>query len=86
MEAAISSQDCIVQEIYSNLKPKQEKIGDSILERREVEIQGKTDYFIRLGMGGPAGYYGVGKSIPHFGIIQYNPKKVILFNVNPQVS
>ena len=86
MEAAISSQDGKVQEIYSNLKPKQEKIGDSILERKEIEIQSKTDYFIRLGMGGPAGYYGVGKSVPHFGIIQYNPKKVILFNVNPQVS
>ena len=83
MEAAISHQDGTVQEIYSNLKPKQEKIGDHILERKEIEIQSNMDYFIRLGLAGPAGYYGIGKPVPHFGIIQYNPKKVILFNVNP---
>ena len=83
METAISHQDGKVKEIYSEIKPKQEKIGDHILERREIEIQDKTDYIIRLGLAGPAGYYGVGKAVPHFGIIQYNPKKVILFNVNP---
>ena len=83
METAISHQDGKTREIYSNLKPKQEKISGHVLESKEIEIQSKTDYFIRLGLGGPAGYYGVGKSVPHFGIIQYDPKKVILFNVNP---
>ena len=83
MEAAISHQDDKVKEIYSGIKPKQEKIAGHVLERKEIEIQSKTDYFIRLGLAGPAGYYGVGKAVPHFGIIQYNPKKVILFNVNP---
>ena len=83
MEAVISHQDGKVKEIYSGIKPKQEKIGNHILERKEIEIQNSTDYFIRLGLAGPAGYYGVGKPVPHFGIIQYNPKKVILFNVNP---
>lgn len=85
MEAAISHQDGKTKDIYSGLKPKQEKISDHVVESKEIEIQNNTDYFIRLGLGGPAGYYGVGKSVPHFGIIQYNPKKVILFNVNPSV-
>jgi hypothetical protein len=34
-----------------------------------------------LGLGGPEGYYGNGFGQIHFGIIQYNPKKVILFTV-----
>jgi len=83
MEAAISQHNDKIKEIYSGLKPRQEKILGHVLESKEIEIHNKTNYFIRLGLGGPAGYYGVGKSVPHFAIIQYNPKKVILFNVNP---
>lgn len=82
METAISNEAGKVKEIYSEIKPGQEKISGYILEKREIEIKKNTNYFIRLGLGGPAGYYGVGKSVPHFGIIQYDPKKVILFNVN----
>ena len=83
METAIIRQGGKIQEIYSKIKTKNEKISGHALESKEIDIQHKTDYFIRLGLGGPAGYYGVGTSVPHFAIIQYNPKKVILFTVNP---
>ena len=83
METAITHQGDKIHEIYSKIKPKNEKISGHVLESKEIEIDQNSDYLIRLGLGGPAGYYGVGSSVPHFAIIQYNPKKVILFTVNP---
>lgn len=83
MEAAITHRGGKIREIYSKIKPKNEKISGHVLESKEIEIEQTSDYLIRLGLGGPAGYYGVGSSVPHFAIIQYNPKKVILFTVNP---
>ncbi|MDH2906670.1 MAG: metallophosphoesterase [Candidatus Nitrosotalea sp.] len=83
MEAALVRQAGKIREIYSKLEPKKEKISGHVLESKEIEINPTSDYLIRLGLGGPAGYYGVGSSMPHFAIIQYNPKKVILFTVNP---
>ena len=83
METAIMHTRGKIQEIYSKLKIKNEKIANHILESKEIEIEPTHDYLVRLGLGGPAGYYGVGSSVPHFAIIQYNPKKVILFTINP---
>jgi hypothetical protein len=83
MEATLVHQEGKISEIYSKLESKKEKIAGHVLERKEIEIHPASDYLIRLGLGGPAGYYGVGSSVPHFAIIQYNPKKVILFTVNP---
>jgi predicted phosphodiesterase len=82
MEAALVRRQGKINDIYSKLDTKKEKISGHILERKEIEIEPASDYLIRLGLGGPAGYYGVGSSMPHFAIIQYNPKKVILFTVN----
>ncbi len=78
----VIEQDGKIQNIYSNLKLEKEKINGKILERREININPSNNYIIRLGLGGPEGYYGTGKSVPHFGIIQHNPKKVILFTLN----
>ena len=83
METAITHKGNKIQEIYSKLKPRNEKISGYLLESKEIDIESTNNYLIRLGLGGPAGYYGVGSSVPHFAIIQYNPKKVILFTVNP---
>jgi len=84
METALMHKEGKIDEIYSKLKIKNEKIANCILESKEIDIEPTSDYLIRLGLGGPAGYYGVGSSVPHFAIIQYNPKKVILFTINPQ--
>jgi predicted phosphodiesterase len=83
METAITNQGGKIREIYSKLEPKKEKISGHVLESKEIDIDPTSDYLIRLGLGGPAGYYGTGSSVPHFAIIQYDPKKVILFTVNP---
>lgn len=79
-EAALVQNDH-VKEIFSSLKPTTEKASKFTLEKREIEIEKSNNYLIRLGLGGPSGYYGVGSPNPHFGIIQYNPKKVTLFTV-----
>ena len=76
-------QDNTIKEIFSLLKPTRERASNHILEKREIEIEKSNNYLIRLGLGGPEGYYGVGSATPHFGIVQYDPKKVILFSVNP---
>ncbi len=70
-----------IKEIFSSLKTTQEKAAGFVLEKKEIDIDKSSNYLIRLGLGGPSGYYGVGTAQPHFGIIQYNPKKVILFTV-----
>jgi len=82
LEAAIIEDDQI-HEIYSSLRPTKEKTSDHTLEAREIEINPVSNYLIRLGLGGPQGYYGNSPTVPHFAIVQYNPKKVILFTVNP---
>jgi predicted phosphodiesterase len=76
-------QDGEIHEIYSSLKVTQEKTSNHILEKREIEIIPSYNYLIRLGLGGPAGKYGGGYTDPHFGIILYDPNKVILFTVKP---
>ena len=84
MEAALVHKQGIIHDIYHTLDTKKEKISGHVLESKTIDIEPANDYLIRLGLGGPAGYYGVGSSMPHFAVIQYNPKKVILFTVNPR--
>jgi predicted phosphodiesterase len=76
-------QDREIREIFFSLKPTREKASNFVLEKREIEIEKSKNYLIRLGLAGPEGYYGAGSATPHFGIVQYDPKKVILFTVNP---
>lgn len=80
MEAVIAQNEEI-KTVHPSPEAKQEKLSNFILEKKEIEIDRSNNYLIRLGLGGPSGYYGVGAPKPHFGIIQYNPKKVILFTV-----
>lgn len=80
MEAALA-QDGEISNILPSLKVTEEKLSDFILTKKEIEIDKSKNYLIRLGLGGPSGYYGVGAPKPHFGIVQHNPKKVILFTV-----
>ncbi|MEK0348023.1 MAG: hypothetical protein QQN44_06810, partial [Nitrosopumilus sp.] len=70
-----------IREIHSRVKLLTEKIGNFILEKREILIEPDSSYLVRVGLGGPEGYYGTGSATPHFGIIQYNPKKVVLFGI-----
>jgi len=83
MEYALKQNKEGIQEILSKIKPQNEKICNFIVEKKEIQIESSNNYFIRIGLGGPEGYYGAGDTKPHFGVIQYNPKKIILFGINP---
>ena len=83
LEAALKQDKEGIFEILSTTKLQEEKLSTFTIEKKEFEIEDNCNYFIRLGLGGPEGYYGIGTSQPHFGIIQYNPKKIILFTLNP---
>lgn len=74
-------EDKKIKDIYPELEVTTEKVSKFTLVKREIEIEKSKNYLIRLGLGGPSGYYGVGAPRPHFGIVQYNPKKVILFSL-----
>ncbi len=80
LETAVM-QDGGIHEIYHSLKIKKEKISKWTLEKREIEIEPSNSYLIRLGLGGPSGNYGGGYTDSHFGIVEYDPKKVTLFTV-----
>ena len=83
LEAALKQDKEGIFEILSTTKLQEEKLSTFTVEKKEFEIEDNCNYLIRLGLGGPEGYYGIGASKPHFGIIQYNPKKIVLFTVNP---
>jgi len=83
LEAALKQDKEGIFEILSTTKLQEEKLSTFTIEKKEFEIEDNCNYFIRLGLGGPEGYYGIETSQPHFGIIQYNPKKIILFTLNP---
>jgi predicted phosphodiesterase len=81
LETAIEQDNESINQIYHTTKTENEKFGKFLLTKREFEIKQTSNYLIRLGLGGPEGYYGHGFGQIHFGIIQYNPKKVILFTI-----
>jgi len=81
LETAIEQDNESINEIYNSTKTENEKFGEFSLGKKEFEIKNTSNYLIRLGLGGPEGYYGNGSGQIHFGIIQYNPKKVILFTI-----
>jgi len=82
IETALKQSKEGMQEILSKIKLHTEKLSNFIVEKKEIQIESGSNYFIRIGLGGPEGYYGTGDAKPHFGIIQYNPKKIILFGIN----
>ncbi|MDE1766077.1 MAG: metallophosphoesterase [Thaumarchaeota archaeon] len=79
-------QDGNIQRLYPALKPIKEKIPGHILERKEIEINPDGNYLIRLGIGGPQGHYVKDSEVPHFAVIQHDPRKVILFTILPGMS
>lgn len=77
-EAALM-QDDKINEILSLTRMKKEKISDYLVRKREIPIDSSKNYFIRLGLGGPEGYYGTGGSRSHFAMISEN--KAMFFDI-----
>jgi hypothetical protein len=58
-----------------------EKISSNLLKRHEFQIEQDSNYLFRVGLGGPQGHHSGGFAKPHFAIIEHDPKKVVLFEV-----
>ena len=80
-EGAIEEFDGKTLNLLPKINPKKEKISDYTLEKKEIPLEDEKSYIIRVGLGGPEGYYGTGMSRPHFGIVDNNAKFVSLFSV-----
>jgi len=81
-EAALTQNRDRIKEILSKTKLQTEKLSDFMVEKKEIQIESGNSYLIRVGLGGPEGYYGTGEAKPHFGILQDDSKKIILFGIN----
>lgn len=80
MEAAIRQNQDEIRNVWP-FRYETEKISQHTLRKRQIPIEEGSNYLIRVGLGGPQGYYGGGFAKPHFGIIQSEPRKVILFEL-----
>lgn len=58
-----------------------EKIESFVVKKREFDIDKNSNYLFRVGLGGPKGHHTGGFARPHFGLIQHDPKRVILFGL-----
>ena len=73
-----------VSEFFSNIPTKSELISSYHVLKKEIELDPFSNYIIRLGLGGPEGYYGIGKPNPHFGINLKTQNRVILFEIKSE--
>ena len=81
IEVAIKQDKRGIHDILFNTKPQIERLSNFIVEKKEILIESGNSYLIKVGLGGPEGYYGTGEANSHFGIIQDDPKKIILFGI-----
>lgn len=80
MEAAIRQSKSEITNILP-FKYETEKLGKYVLRKRQIPIEKNCNYLVRVGLGGPQGYYGGGFARPHFGILQDDPKTIVLFEL-----
>lgn len=57
-----------------------EKISSFTLKKHEFSLE-SGNHLIRVGLGGPQGHHTGGFSNPHFAIIQHDPRKAVLFEI-----
>lgn len=81
MEGIIEESEGVITNLLPQTKIQKEKISNFTLERKQIIIEPKKNYIIRVGLGGPEGYYGTGISRPHFGILNNDSKTVNLFSI-----
>lgn len=80
MEAAIRQSKSEITNVLP-FRYETEKLDKYVLRKRQILIEKNCNYLVRVGLGGPQGYYGGGFARPHFGIIQDDPKTVVLFEL-----
>lgn len=80
IEAAIKQDKSEITNILP-FRYETEKISQYTIRKRQISIDENCNYLIRVGLGGPQGYYDGGFARPHFGIIQDDPKRMVLFEL-----
>ena len=80
VEAAIRQTENEITNIWP-FQAAREKIESFVMQKREFDIAKNSNYLFRVGLGGPQGHHSGGFARPHFGIIQHDAKKVILFGL-----
>ena len=80
IETAIQQTKDTITNIWS-FQYQREKIGSFTIQKHEFDIDKNSNYLFRVGLGGPQGHHSGGFAKPHFGIIQHDPKKVVLFGL-----
>ena len=81
-EAVLEKNNNKISDLLLKSEPKLEKFDNFSLEKKEFQIKDDTSYLVRVGLGGPEGYYGTGDAKPHFGLIDYDQNKILLFTIN----
>lgn len=84
-EATLEKNGNNISDVLVKLRPKIEKLSDFTVEKKEISVQNENSYLIRMGLGGPEGYYGTGYANPHFGIIDHDQKKIVLFGIKESI-
>ena len=80
VEAAIKQHKDQITNIWS-FGHQTEKISSHLLKKHEFPIEPGSNYLFRVGLGGPQGHHNGAFARPHFAIIEHDPKKVVLFEV-----
>ena len=81
IEAAFTQINDKIEDLLADSTLQNQKLANYRIQKIEIPIKANQSYLIRVGLGGPEGYYGTGGANPHLGIIQDNPKKAILFEI-----
>lgn len=63
-----------------------EKISSGALKKYEFPIERNSNYIIRVGLGGPQGHHTGKFSNPHFAIIQEDPRRAVLFEIEKSLN
>lgn len=80
VEAAIRQRGDEITNIWS-FQHAAERVASRLLLKHEIPIEENSNYLIRMGLGGPQGHHTGGFAVPHFGIMQDSPRKVLLFSI-----
>jgi hypothetical protein len=80
VEAAIRQTGTEITNILP-IQSTKEKIESFVMQKREFDIAKDSNYLFRVGLGGPQGHHSGGFARPHFGLVQHDEKKVILFGL-----
>ena len=69
-----------VKNLLKKISSTNEKISNTILQKRKITIEKDKNYLIRIGLSGPEGSHNSENILPHFGIFNKANNEVLLFN------